>query len=209
MDPAISAIAAIKTLSGICACRSVMTGALVLRLPRLDEEEEFLRAHRATTPDVPYFLHHYQEGMPFARYLEVLADQERGVNLPPDHVPATFLFAFKGQRIVGRVSIRHALSAFLERVGGHIGYAVVPEFRRQGHATEMLRLALHIAREQLGLARVLVTCDDDNVGSIRTIEKNRGVLDGTVTGPDLEKPKRRYWIETAPAAYHPHVTGNR
>jgi predicted acetyltransferase len=174
---------------------SAMREALELRRPRPDEEQEFLRAHRATTPEVPSFLHYYQEGMPFSRYLEVLAEQERGVNLLPNHVPSTFLFAFDGHRIVGRVSIRHMLNDLLRRVGGHIGYVVVPEFRRQGHATTILRMALHIASEQLGIGRVLVTCDDDNVGSIRTIEKNGGMLENVVMGPDLAKPKRRYWIE--------------
>ena len=153
-----------------------------------------MRAHRATTPEVPHFLHYYQEGMSFSRYLEVLDEQEQGVNLLPDHVPSTFLFAFKGERIVGRVSIRHMLNDFLLRVGGHIGYVVVPQCRRQGHATAILRLALHIAHEKLGIRRVLVTCDDDNVGSIRTIENNGGILEDVITGPDLDKPKRRYWI---------------
>jgi predicted acetyltransferase len=168
---------------------------LVLRVPRKDEEDEFLRAHRATSPEVPSFLHYYREGMPFGRFLEVLADQQRGVNLPPDHVPSTFLFAFVGRRIVGRVSIRHSLNTALERVGGHIGYVVVPEFRRRGYATEMLRQSIEIARSTLGIDRILVTCDDDNVGSMKTIEKNGGVLENVVTGADLAKPKRRYWIE--------------
>lgn len=177
-----------------------MAEALVLRRPREDEEDEFVRAHRATTPEVPNFLHYYQEGMSFGRYLEVLDEQEQGVNLLPDHVPSTFLFAFKGQRIVGRVSIRHMLNDFLLRVGGHIGYVVVPQFRRQGHATAILRLALHIAHEKLGIRRVLVTCDDDNVGSIRTIENNDGILEDVITGPDLDKPKRRYWISARDGA---------
>jgi predicted acetyltransferase len=168
---------------------------LTLRLPRQDEEEEFMRAHRATSPELPNFLHYYKEGMPFSRYLEVLAEQERGANLPPNHVPSTFLFAFVGPRIVGRVSIRHSLNAFLERVGGHIGYVVVPEFRRLGYATAMLRLSVQIARDKLGIGRILVTCDDDNIGSIRTIEKNGGILENVVSGPDLDKPQRRYWIE--------------
>jgi predicted acetyltransferase len=59
----------------------------------------------------------------------------------------------------------------------------------------MLRQSLAITRQRFGLTRVLVTCDDDNVGSIRTIEKNGGVLENIVTGPDLDAPKRRYWIE--------------
>ena len=173
---------------------------LVLRRPRADEADEFLRAHRATTPEVPHFLHYYEEGMPLSRYLEILQERERGVNLPPHHVPSTFLFGFKGDRIVGRVSIRHALNDFLLRVGGHIGYVVVPEFRRQGHATAILRLAVQFARGSLGLDRVLVTCDADNIGSIRTIENNGGVLEDVVSGPDLAKPKRRYWIDAGRSA---------
>jgi len=169
---------------------------LTLRLPREDEEEEFLRAHRATSPEVPSFIHYYEEGMPFRRYLEVLADQEQGLNLPStNHVPSTFLFAFVGNRIVGRVSIRHSLNEFLERVGGHIGYVVAPEFRRRGYATEILRQSLQIAHDKCGLHRILVTCDDDNIGSIKTIQKSGGILENVVDGPDLDKPKRRYWIE--------------
>ena len=126
-----------------------MHSELSLRWPREDEEEAFLRAHRATSPDVPTFLHSYQEGMVFRRYLEVLREQELGINLPsPQHVPSTFLFAFVGSRIVGRTSIRHRLNKSLEREGGHIGYVVVSEFRRQGYASAILRLALPIAREK-------------------------------------------------------------
>ena len=132
--------------------------------------------------------------MSFRRYLEVLAEQERGENLPANHVPATFLFAFAGPTIVGRVAIRHVLNPSLEHVGGHIGYVVVPAYRRQGYATAILRQSLQIARQTLGLSRVLVTCDDDNVGSIRTIEKNGGVLESIVAAPGGDQPKRRYWI---------------
>ena len=173
---------------------------LVLRRPREDEEGEFIRAYRATTPEVPSFLHDYEEGMSLSRYLQVLEERERGVNLPPNHVPSTFLFAFHGERIVGRVAIRHMLNDFLQPVGGHIGYVVVPQFRRLGYATAMLRLALQFAHNQLGLDHVLVTCDDDNIGSIKTIENNGGVLESVISGPDLNKPKRRYWIDARRAA---------
>jgi len=173
---------------------------LILRLPGEAEEAEFLRAHRATSPSVPTFLHYYEEGMAFRRYLELLTEHARGESLPPGHVPSTFLFAFAGSSIVGRVAIRHALNAYLERFGGHIGYVVVPEYRRRGYATAILGQSLGIARLKLGLTRVLLTCDDDNVGSIRTIEKNGGVFENIAT-PDGDKPKRRYWIATT----HPHA----
>jgi predicted acetyltransferase len=168
---------------------------LVLRLPRVDEEDEFYRAYRLASADVPNFLLSYDEGMSFRRYVDRLAAQAQGRELPPGFVPSTFLFAFAADRIVGRVSIRHRLNDFLERVGGHIGYAVVPEFRRRGYATAILRMSVVIARRDLGIDRILVTCDDDNVGSVRTIEKNGGVLENVVSGQDLETPKRRYWIE--------------
>jgi predicted acetyltransferase len=169
---------------------------LVLRVPSQTDEAEFLRAHRATSPSERNFLHYYEEGMSFRRYLEILAEQERGENLPPNQVSATFLFAFAGTSIVGRVAIRHALTPYLERFGGHIGYVVVPEHRRRGYATAILRQSLQVARQKLGLRRVLVTCDDGNVGSIRTIEKNGGVLESIVMAPNGDKPKRRYWIAT-------------
>jgi predicted acetyltransferase len=180
---------------------------VVLRVPGESDEAEFLRAHRATSPGVPNFLHYYEEGMTFRRYLEVLAEQERGENLPPNHVPSTFLFAFAGTTIIGRVSIRHALNPFLERFGGHIGYVVVPQYRRQGYATAILRQSVQIAREKLGLTRVLVTCDADNVGSIRTIEKNGGVFESVVSGPEVDKPKRRYWIATDSSSSHQQRRG--
>ena len=167
---------------------------LVLRLPTDDEEPEFLRAHHATSPDVPSFLHSYRDGMSLSEYLQVLASVREGTNLPTGYVPETFLFAFVGPRIVGRVAIRHMLNAFLEREGGHIGYVVVPEFRRRGYATRMLALALGLATEELGIDEVLVVCADSNIGSIRVIERNGGVLQDVIRVDGGEEPLRRFRI---------------
>ena len=95
--------------------------------------------------------------------------------------------------IVGRVSVRFALNEFLSVFGGHIGYAVLPEHRRRGLATEILSQALVIARSE-GVDRVLVTCDEDNVGSARTIERNGGVLENRMIDPE-GSVTRRYWID--------------
>src|SRR5688572_9189896 len=119
---------------------------LELRLPTDAEEPEFWRAHRTTSPETPFFLPGYTEGMSFRSYIDQLAAQARGLALPSGFVPVTFLFAFAAGRIVGRVSIRHELNDFLRRQGGHIGYVVVPEFRQCGYATQILRQALRICR---------------------------------------------------------------
>jgi predicted acetyltransferase len=167
---------------------------LILRLPAEDEASEFLRAHHATSPDVPSFLHFYDDGISLAEYLQVLADVREGRNLPTGYVPETFLFAFVGTRIVGRVAIRHSLNTFLEREGGHIGYVVVPEFRRRGYATRLLGLALRIATEQLGIDDVLLVCGDSNIGSIRVIERNGGVLQDVIRIDGGQEPLRRFRI---------------
>jgi predicted acetyltransferase/DNA-binding transcriptional ArsR family regulator len=148
--------------------------------------------------------------MPFHRYLEVLAEQARGVGLPsPQHVPSTFLFAFDGPRIVGRASIRHRLNAFLEREGGHIGYVVVPEFRRRGHAVEILRQAIAIGREKSGARRLLATCDDDNVGSIQTIERVDAAADEErIVGRNRREHRRRAGRQVA-VMHGPPVSGGR
>jgi predicted acetyltransferase len=63
-----------------------------------------------------------------------------------------------------------------------------------GYASEILRQSLVIARS-VGIDRVLVTCDDDNPGSIAVIEACGGQLDSLVEdGPDAP-PIRRYWID--------------
>lgn len=169
---------------------------LALRLPHEFEEAEFLRASAAAAVDLPTFLHGYRASMTFSEYIALLVQRDRGLESPGARVPATFLFAFIGSRIVGRVSIRHRLTAALEQEGGHIGYAVLPEFRRRGVATEILRQAIPIAIQKTGATRLLVTCDDDNIGSIRTIEKNGGILADLVASAEDGRAIRRYWIDT-------------
>lgn len=81
-------------------------------------------------------------------------------------------------------------------VSGHVGYSVVPWKRRRGHATAALAKLLPIARAS-GLARVLITCDEDNLASRRVILANGGVLAGSaLSGPPPERAKLLYWIET-------------
>lgn len=109
-------------------------------------------------------------------------------------VPETVLWAIEDGEFAGKLGLRHELNDALRLVGGHIGYDTVPEFRGRGVASFLLREALPVARG-LGLKKVLITCDDTNLASIRVIEKNGGVLEGRKRlGPGLPE-KRYYWIQ--------------
>lgn len=102
-----------------------------------------------------------------------------------------------GDKFIGEVSIRHELTDALLRYGGNIGYGIRYSEWNKGIGTTMLSMALKYAKERLGLNRVLITCDDDNIGSARVIEKNRGILQdkipNTIDGRDIIT--RRYWID--------------
>jgi predicted acetyltransferase len=94
-------------------------------------------------------------------------------------------------------------------VSGHIGYAVVPCKRGRGYAKRALALLLPIARAE-GLARVLASCDEDNLASRRVITANGGVLSGRAAGDGDGRCKLLFWIATgrqAPGAAADPETG--
>lgn len=166
---------------------------LRLRSVRLDDESICIAAHDAMAVDRFSFLIGHRNGEPWAEFVERLDQHRRGVDLPPDRVPSTFLLADVDGVVVGRTSIRFQLNDYLAAYGGHIGYGVLAEHRRRGHATEILRQSLAIARAH-DIDRVLVTCDDDNGGSAALIERSGGVFESRVDDPVERVVKRRYWI---------------
>ena len=75
---------------------------------------------------------------------------------------------------------------------GHIGDGIRPSERKKGYATEMVRLAL-IECKKLGIERVLMICDKENIGSAKSIIKNGGVLENEFVNSD-GNTIQRYWI---------------
>ena len=96
--------------------------------------------------------------------------------------------------MLGRSTLRHWLNPALENEGGHIGYDIRHSERRKGYGLLILKLTLLKAKD-LGLSRVLLTCDADNIGSAQIIENNSGVLSGRVVSEKNGKLILQYWIE--------------
>lgn len=141
---------------------------------------------------IPYALK--LELQDYSLYLKKTTDFHFNHNVPESFVPAStyFLMAEGSDEILGAVNIRHRLNAYLLDRGGHIGYGIRPSERRKGYATRILALALEKCKD-LGIEKVLVTCDKSNLGSSKTILKNNGVLENEVveaSGNSVE----RYWI---------------
>ena len=109
-------------------------------------------------------------------------------------VPSSTFFCLDEKRhiMVGAINIRHYLNDYLLKFGGHIGDAIRPTERRKGYATKMIKLGLEECKK-LGIERVLLVCDKDNIGSAKSIINNGGILENEI----LEGAKlvQRYWID--------------
>lgn len=129
-------------------------------------------------------------------YIVKLQNEEQGINLPEGYVSCSTFWLWDGEKILGESRLRHSLEhEKLATLYGHIGYDIRPSARGNGLGTELLRLTLEKAKE-MGIDKVLITCDVRNSASKRVIEKNGGVLDEEMPHvPDDDSHVARYWVE--------------
>ena len=128
--------------------------------------------------------------------IQKMKDSMDETKLPEGWVKANQYFAVDGDKFIGLLSVREKLTDKLLQYGGHIGYAVNPKYWNMGYGSKMLELGLEKAKNIILEDKALVTCDDDNVGSYKIIEKNGGVLENKVENTDQGDTflTRRYWI---------------
>lgn len=118
-----------------------------------------------------------------------------GKHLP--RLPNRVFWIWDGE-FCGTINLRYVAGteALPSYVSGHIGYAVVPWKQRRGYATAALGMMLPVARE-VGLKRVLVTCDATNEASRKVILANGGEFTGIQQSREMGEPaKLLFWIRT-------------
>lgn len=113
-----------------------------------------------------------------------------------NHVPGFqyILVRKKDSKIIGMSNLRTELNDYLLNYGGHIGYSICPSERKKGYGKIILRKTLIKAKE-LGLERVLVTCNDKNIGSEKIILSNNGIFENKIFDVDDRAWVKRHWIQ--------------
>ncbi|MGP5689280.1 GNAT family N-acetyltransferase [Glutamicibacter ardleyensis] len=138
----------------------------------------------------------------FSRWVRLLNDLADTQHQPPTgFVNQCTLWLERDEEYLGAVSLRYALiNDFLQVVGEHIGYGIRPSARGEGLAAQALKAILEVARTR-GMRQVLLTCDDSNIGSAKTIVACGGRLERILPVEELAAqfgsvaPVRRYWID--------------
>lgn len=136
------------------------------------------------------------------RFLNDLRHQDWVITGPDGQTVTTLasrLFWISDGGFCGSINLRFAVGTeeLPPHASGHVGYAVIPSKRRRGYATRALTLLLPMARDE-GLSRILVTCDEDNTGSLKVIAANGGVLAGSEAHPAIAgKRKLAFWVNTS------------
>lgn len=89
----------------------------------------------------------------------------------------TFLFIRENDhKIIGTINIRWNLPDNRKQFGGNIGYGIRPTERNKGYNKLNLYLGL-IEAKKIGLDKVMISCEESNKASFKTIESLGGVLE--------------------------------
>lgn len=135
--------------------------------------------------------------MNFKEWLDDLENNKYEENLPKDYSTHTFYLVENNEnKIVGAIGLRWKEVSVLLEYGGFIGYSIRPTERGKGYAEEMLKLGLQKFKEtDSKRKKILSTCKDFNIPSIKVIEKNNGVYENSYYNEDDGFTYLRYWIE--------------
>lgn len=157
----------------------------------LPDEGEARKAHQEFAGTHTSFLLDFDEEESWSTWLEKMKAYEAG-DVPADRVRTSLFAADVDDVLVGRLSLRYEFNDFLRLYGGHLGYAIRPEFRRKGYASDLLRQGVERLRAQ-GIADILITVREDNLASRGVVEKHGATLEGPIVTPSGDT-MLRYWI---------------
>ena len=117
-------------------------------------------------------------------------------------------------KIVGTINVRWNLNKKMLQFGGHIGYGIRPTERRKGYNKINLYLGM-LEAKKVGLEKVMLDCDVNNLGSDKTLKALGGKLERTEIDPSDGILTNVYWfnvdetIEKYKNVYMPYISINK
>jgi predicted acetyltransferase len=159
-----------------------------------DQFAELVLAYKSSG-EVDYY-DMYKEALDdFDKYVAKLLNHAKGIDIPEDWVTTNTYWLTNAEAvIIGIIRVRPIENDFVRDYAGNIGYDISPLHRQKGFGRLILELGLEKAKK-LGLNKLLVTCNYDNVGSAKIIENNGGIFEAEVFCESKNTFLRRYWIE--------------
>ncbi len=133
-----------------------------------------------------------KNGENFDTMLLRLKNKREGINLQNNQVKSILYWAINdNDEIIGAIDLRCELNELYNYLG-NIAYGVKHSERNKGNGTKLLKLGLKKC-EKLGMNKILITCEENNVPSQKVIINNNGIFESKVNFNNTNILK--YWIE--------------
>jgi predicted acetyltransferase len=146
--------------------------------PRSEYFEEYLNACKESYDNnivdwMPFNPENYERWK--ESILDIYDNYENGIDIP-ENMPRTYTYwCVEENNLVGEIQLRPYLSEPEAKAWGHLAYAVRYSKWNNGYGTRLLKKGLEKAKE-FQINDVYIACREDNLGSIKVIEKNNGKL---------------------------------
>jgi predicted acetyltransferase len=171
---------------------------LILRKPSIEYSEQ-IRSYRQEfldnneSMDGTSGLRRYEDPV---EWFEWLLKNEKKETCAPGWTPSfQFMSVRKSDnRLVGMIDIRPVLTDYLFHFGGHLGYSIRKSERGKCYAKEQLQLAL-LELKKLGIDKVLITCDRNNIASQKVILSAKGIYENEIYDELDQTMTQRYWVD--------------
>ena len=136
-------------------------------------------------------------GYSFEEALEMclnMQNEDYAKSLEKSQVKTFLLIRSSDDKIIGSINIRWNLTEYMKKYSGNIGYGIRPTERRRGYSKINLYLGL-IEAKKIGLNKVMLVCETNNLGSSKTIEALGGILEKKEIDPNDCLLTSYYWID--------------
>lgn len=109
----------------------------------------------------------------FFSFLKEVKDKKSGIG--NNGVKEIFYFAIEDDKIVGHASIRlnPEIDSDTYKFSGHVMYGVIPSKRKLGYGSKICELLIEKMFD-MGYEEIIITCNNDNIGSKKIIVNSGG-----------------------------------